>query len=68
MHRSPWLFLLSRVNGDAPANESVGLWMIREQVVLKPVEVAQLSNPNARFFARFRFVEAHLVQSFSSYS
>jgi hypothetical protein len=56
------------MNGDAPANESVGLWMIREQVVLKPVEVAQLSNPNARFFARFRFVEAHLVQSFSSYS
>ena len=67
MHRSLRLLLLSRMNGDAPANK-LGLWMIREQVVLKPVEVAQLSNPNARFFARFRFVEAHLVQSFSSYS
>ncbi|HEU4713915.1 MAG TPA: RNA-binding protein [Pyrinomonadaceae bacterium] len=34
-------------------------------MVLKSVEVAQFEHSNARFFARFRFVEAHLVQSFS---
>jgi cold-inducible RNA-binding protein len=33
-------------------------------LVVKSVEVAQLEHSNARFFARFRFVEAHFVQSF----
>jgi hypothetical protein len=57
------------MNGDAPAlmkarrlNDSRAGWL------LNPVEVAQYEHSNARFFARFRFVEAHLVQSFSSYS
>ena len=40
MHRS--LLLLSRMNGDAPANE-LGVWMIRGQVGCQSVEVAQLS-------------------------
>jgi hypothetical protein len=39
--------------------------MIRGQAGFKLVEVAQIEHSNARFFARFRFVEAHLVQSFS---
>ena len=37
----------------------------RAGLVFKLVEVAQFEHSNARFFARFRFVEAHLVQSFS---
>jgi cold-inducible RNA-binding protein len=37
--------------------------MIRGQVGFKLVEVAQFEHSNARLFARFRFVEAHLVQA-----
>lgn len=66
MHRSLWLLLLSRMNGDAPAlmkarrlDDSRAGWLsIRRS--------CSIEHSNARFFARFRFVEAHLVQSFSS--
>ena len=37
--------------------------MIRGQVGFKLAEVAQFEHSNARLFARFRFVDAHLVQA-----
>ena len=64
MHRSLRLFLLSRINGDAPAlMKARRLDDSRAGLVFKLVEVAQFEHSNARFFARFRFVEAHLVQA-----
>ena len=39
--------------------------MIRGQAGLKTRRSCSIEYSNARFFARFRFVEAHLVQSFS---
>jgi hypothetical protein len=53
------------MNGDAPALMKARRLMIRGQVGCKSVEVAQLSIRTLVFFARFRFVEAYLVQSFS---
>ena len=61
-HRSLRLLLLSRINGDAPAlMQARRLDDSRAGLVFKLVEVAQFEHLNARFFARFRFVEAHLV-------
>ena len=39
--------------------------MIRGQAGFLPRRSCSIEHSNARFFARFRFVEAHLVQSFS---
>ena len=62
-------FLLSRINGDAPAlMKARRLDDSRAGLVFKLVEVAQFEHSNARFFARFRFVEAHLVQKLLLYS
>ena len=59
------LLLLSRSNGDAPVlmtarrlDDSRAGWFITRRS-------CSIEHSNARFFARFRFVEAHLVQSFS---
>ena len=65
MNASYCLLLLSRINGDAPAlmkarrldDSRVG-WLLTRRS-------CSIEHSNARFFARFRFVEAHLVQSFS---
>ena len=68
MHDSLRLLLLSRMNGDAPAlmkarrlDDSRAGWL------LKSVEVALLSI-RTLVSSLVPFVEAHLVQSFSSYS
>src|SRR5678815_3469943 len=39
--------------------------MIRGQAGFQTCRSCSIEHSNARFFARFRFVEAHLVQSFS---
>ena len=59
------LLLLSRSNGDAPVLMTARRWMIRGQAGFITRRSCSIEHSNARFFARFRFVEAHLVQSFS---
>jgi len=68
MHRSLWLLLLSRMTVVRPAlmkarrlDDSRAGWLLIRRS-------RSIEHSNARFFARFRFVEAQLVQSFSSYS
>jgi cold-inducible RNA-binding protein len=68
MHRSLRLLLLSRMNGDAPAlmkgrrlNDSRAGWLLIRRS-------CSIEHSNACFLRSFRFVEAHLVQSFSSYT
>ena len=65
MHRSLWLLLLSRMTVVRPAlmkarrlDDSRAGWLLIRRS-------CSIEHSNARFFARFRFVEAHLVQSFS---